>query len=70
MEPDELMDSYLDGVIDAMLEMRNCSADISDHAYTMTVRSNSAVVRLYTKLRELNETWDGTVYDSLEDWGW
>ena len=62
MEPDELMDSYLDGVIDAMLEMRNAAKDACGACSRIEGFVEAGSIRLYYRLRALDDCSD------ISDW--
>ena len=62
MEPDELMDSYLDGVIDAMLEMRNAAEDACEVCSRIKGIAEKGSIRLYYRLRSLDDCSD------ISDW--
>lgn len=58
MKPDEVMEGYLDAILDSLLEMRLASVELGKLAVEMDLACDRAAVRMYYGLKALDEVWE------------
>jgi len=58
MQPDEEIEGYLDGILDAILSMRLCAVELGKAGIEMDLACDRAAVSLYYGLKALDETFE------------